>query len=211
MLRRSPVDRSTPPSGRGVRQKLAASLLVFGACACGTITVTSTPQGAEVALIQPGQDKGNPIGTTPFTSPLSTLTSKVGDGPIILQVRKPGFQAQNFVVPDVSGARLKLATVLPQVNSGAYIDINRIVRLTLQAERQILQNQLDEAIATAVEIRKINENVTSAWEIEGTAQLMKGDFARSRLAWQRSLEIDGDNPDALHMIQLVDEKLGIKK
>ncbi|MCX6124324.1 MAG: hypothetical protein NTV34_06185, partial [Proteobacteria bacterium] len=82
--------------------------------------------------------------------------------------------------------------------------------ITLQAERQIMQKQFDEAIKSAAAIKAMNENITAAWEIEGAAYFVKGELTKARVAWMRSLEIDPDNPDTVRMLKEVQKRAPIK-
>jgi len=186
----------------------AALMLALAAYGCGTVEIQSEPRDAEVFAITQGQDKGEPLGKTPYKATLSELSKIVGSGPILLQIRKIGFQPQNVIVPDIPGGQLKIATDLKSNISEAYRDINRAVRLALRAEREILEKKFDAALATAQEIRKISENAVSAYEIEGAVLLLQGDLTKSLESWERSLAIDPDNTDARAMAQLIKERLG---
>ena len=74
-----------------------------------------------------------------------------------------------------------------------------------------MTKQMDEALKTAASIKAMNDNVSAAWEIEGAAHFVKGDLAKAKAAWLRSLEIDPENPDTAKMLSTINEKLGIKK
>jgi predicted negative regulator of RcsB-dependent stress response len=89
--------------------------------------------------------------------------------------------------------------------------MNKIVKLVLQAEREIMMKQVDAALKTASNIKAINDNIAMAWEIEGAAYCVKGDLAKAKVSWLRSLEIDPENPETTKMLGTIDEKLGTKK
>jgi len=178
---------------------------------CGTVAVRSSPSDAEILLMQPGRSDPKPMGKTPYEGKLSDLGSAANSGPIVLQIRKPGFITQNLFVPNASGSRIEFETNLKPVNPGSYADMNKIIKLILQAERQIMQKQVDEALKTAADIKAMNDNVAVAWEIEGAAHFVKGDLAKAKLSWLRSLEIDPENPETTKMLSTIDEKLGTKK
>jgi hypothetical protein len=178
---------------------------------CGTVAVRSSPSDAEILLMQPGRSDAKPLGKTPYEGKLSDLGSAANSGPIVIQIRKPGFITQNLYVPNASGSRIEFDTNLKPVNPGSYADMNKIIKLILQAERQIMQKQVDEALKTAADIKAMNDNVAVAWEIEGAAHFVKGDLAKAKLSWLRSLEIDPENPETTKMLSTIDEKLGTKK
>ena len=60
--------------------------------------------------------------------------------------------------------------------------------------------QFDEALKTAAALKSINENIAVAFDIEGAAYLLKGEKEKSKIAWDRSLEIDPENPDTTKML-----------
>jgi Tfp pilus assembly protein PilF len=43
------------------------------------------------------------------------------------------------------------------------------------------------------------------------AYFVKGDLAKAKVSWLRSLEIDPENPETTKMLGTIDEKLGTKK
>lgn len=198
--------------GRPHISKLCLIILAaLGLQACGTVAVRSNPSGAEILLMQPGRSDPKPMGKTPYEGKLSDLGSAANSGPIVIQIKKPGYVTQNLYVPNASGSRIEFDTNLKPVNPGSYADMNKIVKLILQAERQIMMKQVDDAIKTAADIKAMNDNVAVAWEIEGAAYFVKGDLAKAKLSWLRSLEIDPENPETAKMISTIDEKLGTKK
>jgi hypothetical protein len=192
-------------------RKTALFLSLLTVQSCGTVAIRSNPSDAEILLMQPGRSDPKPMGKTPYEGKLSDLGSAANSGPIVIQIRKPGYVTQNLYVPNASGSRIEFDTNLKPVNPGSYADMNKIVKLILQAERQIMQKQVDEALKSAADIKTMNDNVAVAWEIEGAAYFVKGDLQKAKLSWLRSLEIDPENPETAKMISTIDEKLGTKK
>jgi tetratricopeptide (TPR) repeat protein len=177
---------------------------------CGTVAIRSSPADAEISLMQPGRADPKPLGKTPYEGKLGDLGSAANSGPIVLQIKKPGYITQNLYVPNASGSRIEFDTNLKPVNPGSFADMNKIVKLVLQAEREIMMKQVDEALKTASNIKAINDNIAMAWEIEGAAYFVKGDLAKAKVSWLRSLEIDPENPETTKMLGTIDEKLGTK-
>lgn len=196
-----------------MRQFLKALLPIFlvisNSCG-GTLNVRTSPSEADIVLVQPGKVDSKPLGKTPYTSKIGDLGSAANGGPIVLQVQKKGFMPQSLYIPNASGSKLDFDVNLKPVNPGSYEDMNKIIKLVLLAERQIILKQLDEAIKTADAIKAINDNIAMAYEIEGAAQFVKGDLQKAKVAWNRSLAIDPENPDTAKMLKTIDEKLGTK-
>lgn len=190
---------------------LIAGILTQMLFACGTVAIRSNPSEAEVSLMQPGRSDPRPLGKTPYEGKLGDLGSAANSGPIVIQIKKPGFITQNLYVPNASGSRIEFDTNLKPINPGSFADMNKIVKLVLQAEREIMTKQVDEALKTAAAIKAMNDNIAAAWEIEGAANFVKGDLTKAKLAWQRSLEIDPENPETVKMLSTIDQRSGGKK
>lgn len=193
-----------------MRTFLSFTVLAGFLTACGTVAVRSSPPEADVSVILPGKETPKTLGKTPYNSDLSSLSEIVNEGTIVIVVEKRGYVPQQFVVPNLSSGALEIeANLLPNLPSN-YQEVNKIIALTLKGERFILENRLKEALETADEIKKLNENISSAYELEATAQFLKNDLQKSRFAWVRALELEPNNPEAQTMLAQVEAKLGIK-
>lgn len=187
---------------------LATVVLLAGGC--GSIAVKSTPPEAEVSVLLPGKETPKALGKTPYAADLSALEEVVNEGTIVIVVAKRGYVSQQFVVPNLSGGELEIEANLEPNLPANYQEVNRVVSLVLQAERYLFENRLKEALETAAEIKKINENVATAYEIEATAHFLGNDMEKSRFAWIRALELEPSNAEAQAMLAQVEAKLGVK-
>jgi hypothetical protein len=184
----------------GKRFKLVFLALLLPFLGCGSVSIKSAPDNAEVLVMIPGKSEPKVLGKTPYEVRLSELGSAANAGPIILQIRKIGFHPQFLYVPNASGGKLEFSTNLKPTTISSYSDINRIIKLTLLGERQLQMKQYDDALKTAAALKQINENIAVAYDIEGAAYLLKGARDKSKIAWERSLEIDPENPDTTKML-----------
>jgi hypothetical protein len=194
-----------------VYQLVFATFVILTNSCGGTLNVRTNPAEAELFLVQPGKVDSKSLGKTPYTAKIGDLGAAANGGPIVVQVQKKGFMPQSLYIPNATGSKLDFDVNLRPVNPGSYEDVNKIVKLVLQAERQIMLKQVDEAIKTADAIKAINDNIAMAYEIEGAAQFVKGDLQKARVAWNRSLAIDPENPDTVKMLKTIDEKIGSQK
>lgn len=193
------------------RALLLAALASWLLISCGTVGIRSNPSEAEILVMQPGRLDPKPLGKTPYEGSLSDLGAAANSGPIIIQIKKAGFITQNLYVPNASGSRIEFDTNLKPINPGSFQDMNKIIKLVLQAEREIMTKQVDQALKTAEAIKSMNDNISAAWEIEGAANFVKGDLKKAKAAWLRSLEIDPENPDTAKMLSTIDKQLEQKK
>ena len=182
-------------------------VLLFGifASSCGTISIVSSPPGAEIEVIKPGKEISEPLGKTPFEKDLGSLTELINEGTVILIVKKRGYEPQRFVIPNIPSGDLRIESfLLPNLPSN-YKEVNTIIGKVLAAERFIIENQLEEAERVANEILEVNSNVASAHEIKGTVFFLQKNFSKSRMAWIRALELDPNNPEAESMLTKIEE------
>lgn len=176
---------------------------------CGTVSIKSTPPEAEVGIVLADQEKPKSLGKTPLTMDLSDIEDAVNTGTIVVVVKKRGYVPQHFVIPNLSGGELDINAILSPNLPSNFQAINRIVTLTLRAEREIIQKRFDDAIKTAAEIKKINENVSSAYEIEGTVFFLQKKMKKSRFAWIRALELEPNNPEGQKILASIEKSLGV--
>ena len=187
-------------------------ILFCGLGACTTsLSVRSNPPQAEVGIILPNRDTPKVIGQTPLDTDLDEFDSAVDVGTVVVVVQKPGYISQRFVVPNLSMAKLDIeANLLPHLRSD-YEETNRIISLAFKAERHLMQKQPKEALELAKEIKKINENIAAAFQIEGASYFLQNDFRKAKIAWIRTIELQPNNHDARKMLSAVEEKLSGKK
>ena len=186
---------------------LAYLPFVLSLFACGTVSIISSPLGAEIEIIKPGKEIGEPLGKTPFEKDLASLLELINEGTVILVVKKRGYEPQRFVIPNIPNGDLRIESfLLPNLPSN-YKEVNTIISKVLAAERFIIENQLDEAERVANEILEVNSNVASAHEIKGTILFLQKNFSKSRMAWIRALELDPNNPEAEGMLGKIEEIL----
>lgn len=176
---------------------------------CGTLEVKSTPPEVEVGLMLPGKETVKVLGKTPYTASASEMEDISNEGTVVLVLRKPGYIDQHFVIPNISGNIAIEANLSPNLPSN-YREINRIVALVLKGQKMIIDKRFDDLFKITSEIKKINENIASAYELDGAAYFLKKDLKNSRFAWIKVLELNPNNPEAQNMLALIEKKLGIK-
>lgn len=192
-----------------VTRRTGVCAVMLFICSCGTVSIKSSPPEADVLVLLPGKETPQSLGKTPFNADLSQLEKAVNDGTIVLLLQKPGYITQQFIVPNLAGGKLDIDTNLLPTLPSNFREVNKIVSLTLKAERHLLQKQFDEALKTSAEIKKLNENVASAFEIEATVHFLENRLEKSRYAWIRTLELDPDNPEAQAMLATVEKRMNV--
>lgn len=174
---------------------------------CGTVSIRTTPPEAEVHILHAGKEETALLGKTPYESDVGAIGNMVNEGPIAIVVKKSGYIPQTYFLPNLFSGSLTIdATLIPNLPTN-YSEVNRIVGLSFQGERYILQKRFDEAVKIAEEIKQINPNITSAYHLLGTVYFLKNEMKESRFAWIRALELDPNDPEAKTMLDIVEKKL----
>jgi tetratricopeptide (TPR) repeat protein len=173
---------------------------------CASLKVTSQPPGADIFVVESNNSQPKSLGKTPFEGSVSEIAESSGGGPVVIQVKMPGFLLQSFLVPTLGG-EYAIDAKLERNSAASYEDVNKIVNHAFLAERHILQKQYDEALKTADKLLLINDNVSIAYQVRGTVYYVQGKFNESRLALLRALELDGENPEVRGLLKTVEGKL----
>lgn len=187
--------------------RLALCLLVTN-CA-GSLKVISNPTDAQILLYKPGKEEPQPLGKTPFEASTGDLADAVNDGTIVIVVQKDGHFPKSFVIPNLMGGDLSIEANLSPSSTANYQQVNEIVAKLFQAERLLKEKRFDEALKTADEIKKINENVAAAYHIAASVYFLQNALEKSRFEWIRALELDPSSADAQKMLALIEKKMGV--
>ncbi|MEY4066099.1 MAG: hypothetical protein RIR26_2307 [Pseudomonadota bacterium] len=185
------------------------AVAVLQVAGCASLKVSSQPSGAEVYLIESNNSEPKMLGKTPLEGSVSEMVKSSAGGPVVVQLRLTGYLPQSFLVPSLGG-QYSVDAKMERNLFASYEDINKIVRLSFLAERQILQKQYEEVLKTADRLQAINENVSLIYQIKGTVQFIQGKMNESRMSLMRVLELDPDNAEVRSMLTNVENKLGFK-
>lgn len=166
---------------------LATMVLSYG---CASVNITSRPMGAEIILAIPGQESGKVIGKTPFTASVSDVAGKANNATIVVTVKKSGYQAQSFVIPNLGSGKLEIAASLQPIGAEDSQEINLAVRYILIAERQIIEKDLKEALRSVEKAKAANPNLAAAYMFEGIIHNLQNNKGKAIEAFQRALAID---------------------
>ena len=187
-------------------------LLVAVLLGCSnSVTIVSSPPKAMVSVIEPGKEVPKAIGETPITIDTDEIEDAVDTGTIVFILSKKGFTSQRFVVPNLSGADLKIESYLESNLDSNYKQFNEIIAMILHSEKLLIEERYDECLKSVEKIKAINPNISAAHQLEGSAYFMKKDLKKSRFAWLRAVQLEPENVDALAMLNLIEKTLGIQK
>jgi tetratricopeptide (TPR) repeat protein len=189
---------------------MASGVILVMPHGCAHLKVVSQPPDAEVSLLAGNSSQPKILGKTPYESDVSDIVKSAQGAPLVIQVRKTGYLTSSFLVPNLGG-KLVVDAKLDRNPYYSFEDVNKIVRLSFLAERQILQKQYDDALKTSERLLELNENAAIVYQIRGVVKFFRGDLNGSRVDLMRCLELEADNAEVKNLLAGVEEKLGLSK
>jgi tetratricopeptide (TPR) repeat protein len=179
------------------RLALLASILTSG---CASISVKSKPSGAEVYLSVPGRENPQLLGPTPYNKDLAEIKKLTNKSTVVLTVKRSGYVSQNFVVPNLGGGQLEIEALLQPIGSEDFSTVNLAVRLVLDAERQIIDRNLNEALKTLEKAKAANPNIAAIYYFEGYAHMLQNDKAKARESLFKALALDPEDTEVRSLL-----------
>lgn len=204
------LQMSGNPMGMCRKVLTVCGVLFLSLPACSTLSVVTTPAGAEVWLRTPETQDARQIGITPYWADSEAISELSSRGAFALEIRKTGYASASYLVPQWSKGDLTIRSNLQPVEGGdAYDLVNRSIKLILRAERQILEKDYVGALATTSEIKSISDLIVAAHALEGTVYFLRNEMERSRSSWMRVIQLDPTDREARRMKEEVDKKLNL--
>lgn len=189
---------------------VAATLLP--ACASSQLRIETSPEGAEVAWVRPGQSPQS-LGKTPLRlsgSDAADFASRGGQ----LQVAKEGFQPESILVPSsmvASGieyrATLKPVT-LPNSCTQQANQLNEIARSVAESQQLIYRRRYAEAETLLLSLTAKFGSVSVIHDFLGNLYYLQKDLNRAQASYRRSLEIEPGNGETRRMLDRINQSRG---
>ncbi|MBM3383415.1 MAG: tetratricopeptide repeat protein [Betaproteobacteria bacterium] len=176
---------------------LLATLFTSG---CASVSIKSKPSGAEVYLSVPGRENPQLLGPTPYNKDLAEIKKLANTSTIVLTVKRSGYVSQNFVVPNLGGGQLEIEALLQPLGSEDFGTVNLAVRLVLEAERQIIDRNLKEALKTLEKAKAANPNIAAIYYFEGYTYSLQNDKEKAREALYKALALDPQDTEVRSML-----------
>lgn len=185
------------------RQRYLGVLSLFTACsltACATVEFTSRPTGADIVLAIPGQESGKIIGKTPLSGSVSDIAKSANKSTVVVTIKKSGFKAQSFVIPNLGSGKLEIDASLQPVGADDAQDINLAVRYVLEAEKEIIDKNFPKALKALEKAKAANPNIAAAYMFEGIIYNLQQDKPKAREALLRALALDPTDTDVRSLL-----------
>lgn len=157
---------------------------------CASVSITSRPAGADVILAIPGQESGKILGKTPFTSAVSEIAKATNKATLVVTLRRPGYRAQSFVIPNLGSGKLEIDASLQPVGADDAQDINLAVRYILEAEKEIIDKDFKSALKSLEKAKASNPSIAAIYMFEGIIHNLQNDKNKAAEALTKALALD---------------------
>jgi tetratricopeptide (TPR) repeat protein len=180
------------------------TVLVGAGCA-HTISLESEPAGAVVYSVDAKGAHLQLLGETPLE-----LSSSQLQGQGILSLSRPGFVSKHVAVPAIPGVTTRISVPLEKVSdswleetvvSPAHAGVlNRALRNLFELQGHIVRKRLPEAERLIESLSKSYAQISLFHSLVGNFHYLSGEPARARESYQRALDLDPENAEALQMM-----------
>ncbi|PIK14829.1 hypothetical protein [Halobacteriovorax sp. JY17] len=178
----------------------------------GKVNLTSTPEGAEIFVINQKAGNKRAIGKTPYVADFNAFMTEVGPNESIqVSIWKPGFEEFNIIVPPITGSDVRInANLRVEKNIKLTTDFDFLVsdlfdalRMTRLKDFQSSNEKLDLLI-------KKFPHFSVVYEMKGMNFYLNKDFKRSLNFYKKAFSVNPKNREAYRMMTYLEKKFNIK-
>lgn len=177
-----------------------------------TLTVNSNPSDCNVYVVDKNGKKVS-LGSTPYKAQMENLQSNYGsDGPIQIEVYKPGFEAYSISVPFLKKGDVDLnANLKVEKNIRLAQDFDFLVSDLFDVLRLMRGKNLDIAFAKLEKLEVKFPHFSIIHEMKGSISYMRKDFKNSLSFYRKAFGINPKNMEAYKMKSYLEKKFNLSK
>ncbi|AYF45484.1 MULTISPECIES: hypothetical protein [unclassified Halobacteriovorax] len=175
-----------------------------------TISINSNPSECDVYVVDKNGKKVS-IGQTPYKAEMETLQSNYGsDGPIQVEVFKPGFEAYSISVPFLKKGDVDInANLKVEKNIRLAQDFDFLVADLFDVLRLMRGKNLELAFKKLEKLEAKFPHFSIIHEMKGSISYMKKDFKNSLSFYRKAFGINPKNMEAYRMKKYLEKKFNI--
>lgn len=178
--------------------------ILLTACTTSMLTVQTSPEGADVYVVYPGQQPSR-LGKTPLSMDSYPLSSQPGDS-IKLIVEKEGFRAEHYLVPKtVFAASIRLdiemrESKLPAACTDQDAAVEEVARSVAQAQSHIQAKMYDNALRILKNLNDKFPNSSVVYDLMGNTHYLMKDLEKALISYEKSLRLSPNNSETQRMV-----------
>jgi tetratricopeptide (TPR) repeat protein len=219
-----------------LRRFLLATALFAATASCASqLSLAVTPPDATVNLepLSGGSKKEIGKGSAVFDG--DVLGANGASLPLLLSVQKEGFQDWRMLLTSLPSGPTQITVSLQPLPDPLQVKdkkdnekdkdqseknseivgladpakINEIVRLVLEAERYLLEQNLEKALEIASRLQASSPQLSVAFALEGAALYAQRKLPEARGAWQRAAALDPSDLSTRAFLTRLENEMGI--
>lgn len=190
--------------------KVIFILFMINQAFAAKLNVKSNPSDCDVFVVNKNGQK-NGIGKTPYETDIDTLISNYGqDGPIQLEVFKPGFEKYSITVPLVKNSDIDITANL-EVEKDVKLaqDFDLLVTDLFDVLRMMRVKDFDTAFKKLQVLEVKFPHFSIIHEMKGSIAYMKKEFKQSLNFYRKAFGLNPKNREAYRMKVYLEKKFGL--
>ncbi len=182
-----------------------ACFALLSACSSSGLTISSSPEGAEVTNLQ-----GELLGKTPITLS-SDQTAKISDSGLLnFKVAAPGYLPR--LVHADGGVAREISVALPKSEAGSFKseflrdfgrDMNKMLRAAFVIQKLIGQRKIDEAAREIETFKKEYPSIAYGHVMSAHLALVQGKREEAKASMSRAQALDPEDGDISQSLKLI--------
>ena len=176
------------------------------------LNIKSDPEKATVYIREASGTKRSKLGETPLKIKLEDIFSTyTKDRTFIIEIEKNGHRNYNMLVSIYNKADINF-NVKMEVSDSVELTKNfdSIVAQLFEAQRLLRDKNYTAAIETLSTLSKKHGNLSTVFELLGSAYYLKKDFQNALSSYRKAFSLNADNSDAYSMKLYLEKALGVR-
>ena len=176
------------------------------------LKIKSDPENAVVYIREASSNKRNKLGETPLKISLDDVFNNyTKDRTFVIEIEKNGHKNYNMLVSIFNKA---------DINFDVKMEVSHSVELTknfdmifsqlFESQRLLRDKNYPSAIETLTTLSKKHGNLSTVYELLGSAYYLKKDFQNALSSYRKAFSLNADNSDAYSMKLYLEKALGVR-
>lgn len=190
--------------------------VLLSGCATNTFTVQSTPEKADVFLVNPETGERQNIGKTPLVKKGPEIVEVLGEGTqpgrfLSIEIEKEGFQTKKLFVPSTAsgnlGTEIKVTLKSDEKKKIELKSAQEILTQLYLAQRFARKKEFERALIAVDKLLDKYPEFDRGLSMKATIYYAKGEFKESLKWYEKAIEINPEIDTAVQMAAKVRKRL----
>ena len=187
---------------------LALIVLLINSCGSTTVTISSSPDKADIYIRKLSDNTMKKLGSTPLTIKTSDVSDELeGSGPMYLELRKDGYFKHNAIITDLNVRDIELKLKLTAKN---FLEdsntIDTVINNLFQCQKLIKQKEYDKAREVLNKIKITFPFLSVIYEFEGGIYILEKKFPQALNSFKTAIKYNSGNIEALRLKRAIEKE-----